>query len=94
MANQKSANNPISMYTNEILGGGLSAFLQNFHWGWGWRRRRVSFWTGISPDIVSHFQTLKHRDSFGKEKKNHTCFIFDKTLFKVFLNNFPALNRS
>ena len=38
---------------------------------------------------------LKHRDSFGKEKfKNKTCFIFDKTLSKVFLNNFHALNRS
>ena len=38
---------------------------------------------------------LKHRDSFGKEKfKNNTCSIFDKTLSKVFLNNFHALNRS
>ena len=36
---------------------------------------------------------LKHRDSFGKEnKKNKTCSIFDKTLSKVFLNNFQALN--
>ena len=38
---------------------------------------------------------LKHKDSFGKEKnKNKTCSIFDKTLSKVFLNNFHALNRS
>ena len=35
---------------------------------------------------------LKHRDSFGKENK--TCFIFDKTLSRVFLNNLHALNRS
>ena len=39
---------------------------------------------------------LKHRDSFGKgkKKKKKTCSIFDKTLSKVFLNNFHALNRS
>ena len=41
-------------------------------------------------------QSLKHKDSFGKEKnkKNKTCSIFDKTLSKVFLDNFHALNRS
>ena len=36
---------------------------------------------------------LKHRDSFGKEKKKKkTCSIIDKALSKVFLNNFHALN--
>ena len=38
---------------------------------------------------------LKHRDSFGKEKKKKkSCSIYDKTLSKVFLNNFHAMNRS
>ena len=37
---------------------------------------------------------LKHRDSFGKDFFLKTCSIFDKTLSKVFLNNFHALNRS
>ena len=42
-----------------------------------------------------HVVILNHRDSFGKEKKKKkTCSIFDKTLSKVFLNNFYALNRS
>ena len=42
--------------------------------------------------LILILQVLKHRDSFGKEKKN--CSIFDKTLSKVFLNNFHALNQS
>ena len=47
-------------------------------------------------EMSSWIASLKHRDSFGKEKKKKkkTCSIFDKTLSKVFLNNFHALNRS
>ena len=46
-------------------------------------------------DLGMGNKILKHRDSFGKEKKRKkTCSIFDRTLSKVFLNNFHALNRS
>ena len=49
--------------------------------------------TDISTVPPEFHKILKHRDSFGKEKKNN-CSIFDKTLSEVFLNNFHALNRS
>ena len=47
-------------------------------------------------DFVHKIMFLKYRDNFGKEncKKINMFCIFDKTLSKVFLNNFHVLTRS
>ena len=53
------------------------------------------FWLWAGEYTGGGGVVLKHSDSFGQEKKRKkTCSIFDKTLSKVFLNNFHALNQS